>query len=162
MLLQVPFGKAAFFQGKLIHTNEFMVILYFLCLPTQSVFNTPHAIEHYILVTFMFADDKFLIFYIANSVNRNNWTFFLLSQLDIIGESVDAFRYRLDCSMKANFLEIMFTPYDTYLVYLQVLLGEGYYANRTSKQTIEILKRRGKDLESQIENLNGIIKDLKS
>ncbi|GKA50435.1 RNA polymerase II subunit 5-mediating protein homolog isoform X1 [Tanacetum coccineum] len=42
-----------------------------------------------------------------------------------------------------------------------VLLGEGYYADRTSKQTVEILKRRGKDLESQIENLNGIIKDLK-
>ncbi|KAL4580801.1 hypothetical protein LXL04_017005 [Taraxacum kok-saghyz] len=42
-----------------------------------------------------------------------------------------------------------------------VLLGEGYYADRTSKQTIEILKRRGKDLESQIENLNAVIKDLK-
>lgn len=55
----------------------------------------------------------------------------------------------------------MFTPYETYSVYLQVLLGEGYYADRTSKQTVEILKRRGKDLESQIENLNGIIKDLK-
>ncbi|GJV19994.1 retrovirus-related pol polyprotein from transposon TNT 1-94 [Tanacetum coccineum] len=43
----------------------------------------------------------------------------------------------------------------------QVLLGEGYYADRTSKQTVEILKRRGKYIESQIENLNGIIKDLK-
>ncbi|KAI3719652.1 hypothetical protein L6452_20554 [Arctium lappa] len=42
-----------------------------------------------------------------------------------------------------------------------VLLGEGYYADRTSKQTIEILKRRGKDLESQIETLNAVIKDLK-
>ncbi|GKB54709.1 RNA polymerase II subunit 5-mediating protein homolog isoform X1 [Tanacetum coccineum] len=42
-----------------------------------------------------------------------------------------------------------------------VLLGEGCYADRTSKQTVEILKRRGKDIESQIENLNGIIKDLK-
>ncbi|KVH97378.1 Prefoldin [Cynara cardunculus var. scolymus] len=42
-----------------------------------------------------------------------------------------------------------------------VLLGEGYYAERTSKQTIEILKRRGKDLESQIETLNAVIKDLK-
>ncbi|XP_071739557.1 uncharacterized protein [Rutidosis leptorrhynchoides] len=44
---------------------------------------------------------------------------------------------------------------------LMVLLGEGYYAERTSKQTIEILKRRGKDLESQIETLKAIIKDLK-
>lgn len=42
-----------------------------------------------------------------------------------------------------------------------VLLGEGYYAERTSKQTIEILKRRGEDLESQIEALNAVIKDLK-
>ncbi|KVI05475.1 Prefoldin [Cynara cardunculus var. scolymus] len=45
--------------------------------------------------------------------------------------------------------------------YLQILLGEGYYAERTSKQIIEILKRRGKDLESQIETLNAVIKDLK-
>ncbi|KAI3744042.1 hypothetical protein L1987_57114 [Smallanthus sonchifolius] len=42
-----------------------------------------------------------------------------------------------------------------------VLLGEGYYAERTSKQTVEILKRRGKDLESQIETLNAVVKDLK-
>ncbi|KAJ0439517.1 putative prefoldin alpha [Helianthus annuus] len=42
-----------------------------------------------------------------------------------------------------------------------VLLGEGYYAERTSKQTVEILKRRGKGLESQIESLNAVIKDLK-
>ncbi|KAI3750677.1 hypothetical protein L2E82_21413 [Cichorium intybus] len=45
--------------------------------------------------------------------------------------------------------------------YFQVLLGEGYYADRTSKQTIEILKRRGNDLESQFEALNAVIKDLK-
>nr|XP_043623946.1 unconventional prefoldin RPB5 interactor isoform X2 [Erigeron canadensis] len=44
---------------------------------------------------------------------------------------------------------------------LMVLLGEGYYAERTSKQTVEILKRRGKELELQIETLNTIIKDLK-
>ncbi|KAJ0452679.1 hypothetical protein HanRHA438_Chr15g0725491 [Helianthus annuus] len=30
-----------------------------------------------------------------------------------------------------------------------------------SKQTVEILKRRGKVLESQIESLNAVIKDLK-
>ncbi|KVI04642.1 Prefoldin [Cynara cardunculus var. scolymus] len=55
----------------------------------------------------------------------------------------------------------MFRPHESYPDYLHVLLGEGYYAERTSKQTIEILKRRGKDLESQIETLNAVIKDLK-
>ncbi|XP_059663177.1 uncharacterized protein LOC132308904 [Cornus florida] len=43
-----------------------------------------------------------------------------------------------------------------------VLLGEGYYAERTSKQTIEILKRRGKVLESQVESLKSIMQDLKA
>ncbi|KAM7495097.1 hypothetical protein LguiB_029706 [Lonicera macranthoides] len=43
-----------------------------------------------------------------------------------------------------------------------VLLGEGYYADRTSKQTTEILKRRGKALESQIESLKAIMQDLKA
>ncbi|KAK3040479.1 hypothetical protein RJ639_028764, partial [Escallonia herrerae] len=43
-----------------------------------------------------------------------------------------------------------------------VLLGEGYYAERTSKQTVEILKRRGKTLESQIESLKAIMDDLKA
>lgn len=55
----------------------------------------------------------------------------------------------------------MFRPCELNPVYLQVLLGEGYYAERTSKQTIEILRGRGNDLESQIETLNAIIKDLK-
>ena len=55
----------------------------------------------------------------------------------------------------------MFRPHESYPDYLQVLLGEGYYAERTSKQTVEILKRRGKNLESQIETLDAIIKDLK-
>ena len=45
---------------------------------------------------------------------------------------------------------------------MQVLLGEGYYAERTSKQTIEILKRRGKVLESQVESLKAVMKDLKA
>ncbi|XP_028775266.1 RNA polymerase II subunit 5-mediating protein homolog, partial [Neltuma alba] len=40
-----------------------------------------------------------------------------------------------------------------------VLLGEGYYADGTSKQTIEILRRRGKSLESQVNSLEAIIKD---
>ncbi|XP_076945986.1 uncharacterized protein LOC143617249 isoform X2 [Bidens hawaiensis] len=44
---------------------------------------------------------------------------------------------------------------------LMVLLGEGYYAERTAKQTVEILKRRGKNLESQIDTVNAFIKDLK-
>uniref|UniRef100_A0A2P2LS64 RNA polymerase II subunit 5-mediating protein homolog n=1 Tax=Rhizophora mucronata TaxID=61149 RepID=A0A2P2LS64_RHIMU len=43
-----------------------------------------------------------------------------------------------------------------------VLLGEGYYAERTSKQTIEILKRRGKVLNSQVESLKANMKDLEA
>ncbi|KAJ0111190.1 hypothetical protein Patl1_02286 [Pistacia atlantica] len=43
-----------------------------------------------------------------------------------------------------------------------VLLGEGYYADRTSKQTVEILKRRGKDLESQADSLKAMMKDLQA
>ncbi|KAA8524349.1 hypothetical protein F0562_010772 [Nyssa sinensis] len=43
-----------------------------------------------------------------------------------------------------------------------VLLGEGYYAERTSKQTTEILKRRGKVLESQVESLKAVMQDLKA
>ncbi|KAK6157920.1 hypothetical protein DH2020_012168 [Rehmannia glutinosa] len=43
-----------------------------------------------------------------------------------------------------------------------VLLGEGYYAERTSKQTTEILKRRGKALETQVESLKAIMQDLKA
>ncbi|XP_068335338.1 uncharacterized protein [Pyrus communis] len=42
-----------------------------------------------------------------------------------------------------------------------VLLGEGYYAERTSKQTVDILMRRGKELDSQVDSLNAILADLK-
>ncbi|KAM6548916.1 hypothetical protein CsatB_020592 [Cannabis sativa] len=42
-----------------------------------------------------------------------------------------------------------------------VLLGEGYYADRTSKQTVDILRRRGNTLESQIESLRAMVQDLK-
>jgi unconventional prefoldin RPB5 interactor 1 len=45
---------------------------------------------------------------------------------------------------------------------LQVLLGEGYYSERSSKQTVEILKRRGKALDSQVESLKAEIQDLKA
>lgn len=45
--------------------------------------------------------------------------------------------------------------------YFQVLLGESYYAERTSRQTVEILKRRGKMLDYQVEALKGEIEDLK-
>lgn len=41
-----------------------------------------------------------------------------------------------------------------------VLLGEGYYAERSAKQTVEILRRRGKSLEAHLESLKKIIKDL--
>ncbi|XP_027346984.1 RNA polymerase II subunit 5-mediating protein homolog isoform X2 [Abrus precatorius] len=43
-----------------------------------------------------------------------------------------------------------------------VLLGEAYYAERTSKQTVEILQRRGKSLDSQVNSLDANIKDLKA
>lgn len=45
---------------------------------------------------------------------------------------------------------------------LLVLLGEGYYAGTTSKQTVEILKRRGKALETQVDSLNAMMQDLKA
>ncbi|KAG0488206.1 hypothetical protein HPP92_007017 [Vanilla planifolia] len=41
-----------------------------------------------------------------------------------------------------------------------VLLGEGYYAERSAKQTVEILQRRGKSLEAQLESLKRVVKDL--
>ncbi|KAJ4980782.1 hypothetical protein NE237_031619 [Protea cynaroides] len=43
-----------------------------------------------------------------------------------------------------------------------VLLGEGYYVERTSKQTIEILQRRGKVLLAEIDSLKAMIDDLKT
>ncbi|XP_031742955.1 RNA polymerase II subunit 5-mediating protein homolog isoform X1 [Cucumis sativus] len=43
-----------------------------------------------------------------------------------------------------------------------VLLGEGYYAERTSKQTAEILKRRGKALDSQVDSLKAMMDNLKA
>ncbi|GMG98577.1 hypothetical protein Nepgr_000417 [Nepenthes gracilis] len=43
-----------------------------------------------------------------------------------------------------------------------VLLGEGYYAERTSKQTVEIFKRREKVLESQVDSLKAMMEDLKA
>ncbi|XP_021820549.1 RNA polymerase II subunit 5-mediating protein homolog isoform X1 [Prunus avium] len=42
-----------------------------------------------------------------------------------------------------------------------VLLGEGYYAERTSRQTLEILKRRGMALDSQVDSLNAMLHDLR-
>ncbi|XP_030546394.1 RNA polymerase II subunit 5-mediating protein homolog isoform X2 [Rhodamnia argentea] len=43
-----------------------------------------------------------------------------------------------------------------------VLLGEGYYAERTSKQTVEILRRRGKALETHVDSLKSMIEDLET
>ncbi|KHN21812.1 RNA polymerase II subunit 5-mediating protein like [Glycine soja] len=40
-----------------------------------------------------------------------------------------------------------------------VLLGEGHYAERTSKQTVEILQQRGKSLDSRVDSLEANIKD---
>lgn len=45
---------------------------------------------------------------------------------------------------------------------MQVLLGEGYYAERTSKQTTDLLKRRGKALESQVNSITAVMQDLKA
>lgn len=41
-------------------------------------------------------------------------------------------------------------------------MGEGYYSDRTSKQTVEILKRRGKALESQVNSLKAMMEDLRA
>ena len=43
-----------------------------------------------------------------------------------------------------------------------MLLGDGYYAERTSKQTVDILKRREKSLESQVEALKASLLDLEA
>ncbi|KAK8622399.1 hypothetical protein V6N13_117318 [Hibiscus sabdariffa] len=43
-----------------------------------------------------------------------------------------------------------------------VLLGENYYADRTAKQTVEILKRRGKSLMSKVDALKAEMQDLKA
>ncbi|KAI9177915.1 hypothetical protein LWI28_020590 [Acer negundo] len=43
-----------------------------------------------------------------------------------------------------------------------VLLGEGYYADRTSKQTVEILNRRGKALESQVNSIKAMMQDFQA
>lgn len=43
-----------------------------------------------------------------------------------------------------------------------VLLGDAYYAERTSKQTVEILRRREKSLESQVEALMASLLDLEA
>ncbi|MQL96068.1 hypothetical protein Taro_028739 [Colocasia esculenta] len=43
-----------------------------------------------------------------------------------------------------------------------VLLGEGYFAERSAKQTVDILQRRGKALEYQVESLKAVISDLKA
>lgn len=43
-----------------------------------------------------------------------------------------------------------------------VLLGDGYYADQTSRQTAEILHRRGKVLESKLESLKAMMLDLQA
>ncbi|XP_011626664.1 RNA polymerase II subunit 5-mediating protein homolog isoform X1 [Amborella trichopoda] len=43
-----------------------------------------------------------------------------------------------------------------------VLLGDGYYAERSSKQTSEILHRRAKTLESKVEGLKAMLLDLEA
>jgi hypothetical protein len=43
-----------------------------------------------------------------------------------------------------------------------VLLGDGYYADRSAKQTTEILHRRGMELETQMEAIKATISDLEA
>uniref|UniRef100_A0A0D9V9U2 RNA polymerase II subunit 5-mediating protein homolog n=1 Tax=Leersia perrieri TaxID=77586 RepID=A0A0D9V9U2_9ORYZ len=45
---------------------------------------------------------------------------------------------------------------------LLVLLGEGYYVERSAKQTTEILHRRGMELEGQVEAMKATISDLEA
>ncbi|CAO2167603.1 unnamed protein product [Urochloa humidicola] len=45
---------------------------------------------------------------------------------------------------------------------LLVLLGEGYYAERSAKQTTDILHRRGVELEAQMEAMKATISDLEA
>jgi len=45
---------------------------------------------------------------------------------------------------------------------LLVLLGEGYYAERSAKQTTDILRRRGVELEAQVEAMKATISDLET
>ncbi|KAF0925482.1 hypothetical protein E2562_016677 [Oryza meyeriana var. granulata] len=45
---------------------------------------------------------------------------------------------------------------------LMVLLGEGYYVERSAKQTTEILHRRGMELEAQVEAMKATISDLEA
>ncbi|WVZ67574.1 hypothetical protein U9M48_016629 [Paspalum notatum var. saurae] len=45
---------------------------------------------------------------------------------------------------------------------LLVLLGEGYYAERSAKQTTDILHRRGLELEAQVEAMKATISDLEA
>ncbi|KXG34043.1 hypothetical protein SORBI_3003G412400 [Sorghum bicolor] len=45
---------------------------------------------------------------------------------------------------------------------LLVLLGEGYYAERSAKQTTDILHRRGQELEAQVEAMKATIADLEA
>ena len=41
-------------------------------------------------------------------------------------------------------------------------MGAGYYAERSSKPTVDILKRREKALESQVESLKAVMHDIKA
>ncbi|XP_073000341.1 uncharacterized protein [Typha latifolia] len=43
-----------------------------------------------------------------------------------------------------------------------VLLGEGYYAERTAKQTVDILQRRGKALEVQVAAVKATVLDMEA
>ncbi|KAL5228985.1 hypothetical protein ABZP36_017250 [Zizania latifolia] len=54
------------------------------------------------------------------------------------------------------------SPFLSLISSVLVLLGEGYYAERSSKQTTEILQRRGMELEAQVEAMKATISDLEA
>ena len=43
-----------------------------------------------------------------------------------------------------------------------MFLGENYYTDRTSKQTVDVLRRRDKTLQSQIHSLKAEIDDFQT
>ncbi|CAM8935487.1 unnamed protein product [Rhodiola kirilowii] len=69
---------------------------------------------------------------------------------------------RLPDQLHHDIMELFFPGSLIHTNEFLVLLGEGYYADRTSKQTVDILNRRGKELDSQVESLKAMIKDLKA
>ncbi|KAK4344653.1 hypothetical protein RND71_034829 [Anisodus tanguticus] len=127
--IMVPFGKAAFFPGRLNHTNEFLTFLVVgITLVAKLNVDCNHTVEFLNEIVFF------------TTVHFDNLLSVKLLQCD----------REVMSSSRGNSLWQK----------CKVLLGEGYYVEKTSKQTSEILKRRGKDLDSQVESVKAVIQDL--